>query len=576
MTQPTFYSLGGIGQTFNGPGGQSPGPVPCSPLGAVSTYAYGNPDNDDVLYVGSEKGLWLRPSLPQGGLQLFTLQSCDDVVRDQAGTPQAPYRLTSYPGSQPIDIAMHPWDWKRVYVLDGAGRIWLSPDASAANPTWADLSGNLPQLSPLIRTISVFADTPFPDQEILIAGGQGGVFIREVIPHADSSQDWRVFGNTFPNSLVWDLSHNTDLKDDLLVAGTLGRSMKSMSDPQSWFHVGVGFALPKNQNCSIALLAGNTVTLQGVVSGLNPAGLSWQWSIAGAVVQGSLTQQNVTITLPNPPAPVTARLAATDLTYGRTWSSTKTFTPASIAVGAGEAGLCNARQILCARHAYALCDLDTPLFMGDPPPDECITTPDINGDGRPDLVISSVESNSLAFYLSSGDVFLSPQQVPLSYSPSGIASADLNGDYVPDIALVDPTGGLLSVWLGGASAYSAPSYQLAIPAGSSWVRLFDANYDYHTDIVVFSRNGTAASILYNNGNGTFQAPVAASLRSTSFAVNGGLESGDLTGWTTSGTASITGAGHGGSYTAQVGSTAPTNGDSSISQTVDVPACGGEL
>jgi hypothetical protein len=54
--------------------------------------------------------------------------------------------------------------------------------------------------------------------------------------------------------------------------------------------------------------------------------------------------------------------------------------------------------------------------------------------------------------------------------------------------------------------------------------------------------------------------------------NGGFETGSLSGWTAAGAASSvvsTGA-HGGVYAAQVGSTAPTNGDSTLTQTFTVP------
>jgi hypothetical protein len=56
-------------------------------------------------------------------------------------------------------------------------------------------------------------------------------------------------------------------------------------------------------------------------------------------------------------------------------------------------------------------------------------------------------------------------------------------------------------------------------------------------------------------------------------VNGGFETGSLSGWTSSGASSaVVNAGcHGGTYCAQVGSTSPTNGDSSIAQTFTVPS-----
>jgi hypothetical protein len=55
-------------------------------------------------------------------------------------------------------------------------------------------------------------------------------------------------------------------------------------------------------------------------------------------------------------------------------------------------------------------------------------------------------------------------------------------------------------------------------------------------------------------------------------VNGGFETGNLTGWTAAGTATVVSSGaHSGTYAAQIGATNPTNGDSSISQTFTVPS-----
>lgn len=55
-------------------------------------------------------------------------------------------------------------------------------------------------------------------------------------------------------------------------------------------------------------------------------------------------------------------------------------------------------------------------------------------------------------------------------------------------------------------------------------------------------------------------------------VNGGFETGSLSSWTQGGvTSSVVTGGRSGSYAARVGSTSPTNGDSSISQTFTAPS-----
>jgi hypothetical protein len=54
-------------------------------------------------------------------------------------------------------------------------------------------------------------------------------------------------------------------------------------------------------------------------------------------------------------------------------------------------------------------------------------------------------------------------------------------------------------------------------------------------------------------------------------VNPGFETGNISGWTTAGTTSVvSGGAHSGTYSARVGGTSPTSGDSSISQTFTVP------
>ncbi len=71
--------------------------------------------------------------------------------------------------------------------------------------------------------------------------------------------------------------------------------------------------------------------------------------------------------------------------------------------------------------------------------------------------------------------------------------------------------------------------------------------------------------------GSLSAASAAAAPGPSVVVNGGFESGRLNGWTTSGTTAAASPGHSGTFSARLGSTVATNGDSAIQQTVTVPS-----
>jgi hypothetical protein len=82
--------------------------------------------------------------------------------------------------------------------------------------------------------------------------------------------------------------------------------------------------------------------------------------------------------------------------------------------------------------------------------------------------------------------------------------------------------------------------------------------------------GTAGSVTHS---ATFTLTVTGGAGGGAIT-NGGFETGTLTGWTKTGTASVVSSGcQAGTYCAQVGSTAPTNGDSTVSQTFTLPTNG---
>jgi hypothetical protein len=77
-------------------------------------------------------------------------------------------------------------------------------------------------------------------------------------------------------------------------------------------------------------------------------------------------------------------------------------------------------------------------------------------------------------------------------------------------------------------------------------------------------------VLYDDGKLEGPPPPVSTI------TNGDFETGDFTAWTQTGTTSIDSNGHGGAFSALVGATTPTNGDSTVQQTFTVPAGGGAL
>jgi hypothetical protein len=159
---------------------------------------------------------------------------------------------------------------------------------------------------------------------------------------------------------------------------------------------------------------------------------------------------------------------------------------------------------------------------------------DVNGDGRPDLVVAnncdspgcgsaSNYNGAVSVLLGNGDGTF---HAPVAYSSGGnlgnsVAIADVNGDGYPDLVVANEQcnggggcPGTVGLLLGkGDGTFNAP---LTYPAGTFpvFVAIADVNADGHADLVVanlFRRSdeigGGGVSVLLGNGDGTFQAPV---------------------------------------------------------------------
>jgi len=187
-----------------------------SGMGQIHAIAYGgrdisnlaSPDAPDVAYVGAGSNLFLR--LPGStSFQLLT-------------------KYTDAHGTDVRSIVMDPENWHTVYVIDVLS-VFRGTQVGTKDEKWVEITGNLNDL----LQVTQIGSRRVPDlrslefvrtrgHDVLLAGGFGGVYRLIDADRADATTSgWSAFGAGLPNVVV--SSVHFDAKDDVLVAGTLGR-----------------------------------------------------------------------------------------------------------------------------------------------------------------------------------------------------------------------------------------------------------------------------------------------------------------------------------------------------------------
>jgi hypothetical protein len=132
------------------------------------------------------------------------------------------------------------------------------------------------------------------------------------------------------------------------------------------------------------------------------------------------------------------------------------------------------------------------LFVGAEP--SAIAVGDLNGDGKPDVVVTNYGDNTLSILMGTGHGVEGSADIAVGLGPLSIAIGDFNGDGRPDLAIGNQTtiSILLATSKGFAAAVSyAPGE--AILAG-------DFNGDGNLDLALIDTE----TILLGNGHGEFQ------------------------------------------------------------------------
>ncbi len=145
---------------------------------------------------------------------------------------------------------------------------------------------------------------------------------------------------------------------------------------------------------------------------------------------------------------------------------------------------------------------------------ESVAVADVNGDGKLDIVATNGDSGTVAVLLGNGDGTFQPVVTYDSggSTPFSVAVADVNGDGKPDLVVTNSFSDTVGVLLGNGDG----TFQAVVTydSGGSYpfqVAVADVNGDGKPDLAVtyyLGVIGHTVGVLLGNGDGTFQAAVS--------------------------------------------------------------------